>query len=100
ESLAALVDSVSVNGGEYVVRFKMSNGGRSPWVAVPVVYGLVSLPPNSLNSASNEFSLNSGFVSTGPFERAGPFYYQGPDSGASLEPAELDYNPANLYWKD
>ncbi|MDR2300897.1 MAG: hypothetical protein LBF38_02495 [Deltaproteobacteria bacterium] len=110
ESLAALVDSVSVNGGEYVVRFKMSNGRRSPWVAVPVVYGVVGPAPNALTSAALNTlpdwsigsypSLNGGFVSPGPFERAGPFYYDGPDSGASLEPAKLDYNPANLYWKD
>jgi hypothetical protein len=98
ESLAPLVDSISVDSGEYKVRFKLSSGGRGPWVTVPVVYGLGNDVPSQRRY--NQPNYNEGFSSQGKFERAGPFYYDGPDSGASMEPAQLSYNPANLYWKD
>jgi hypothetical protein len=101
DTIGPLVEGISVNDGEYVVRFKTSNGGRSPWVVVPVVYGLGNVIPRS---GQDGYGPNSGyfegFSDQGVFEPAGPFYYQGPNSGASLEPAKLGYNPDNLYWKD
>jgi hypothetical protein len=101
DNLSPLVDSVSVNGGEYMVRFKTRTGSRSPWVLVPVVFGYADLP-SSGKMASGQAAMvaNPAFGGTGGFKTAGPFYYyRGADSEASLEPAKLGYDPENLYWK-
>jgi hypothetical protein len=101
ETLSSLVDSVSVDEGQYLVRFRLSGGGRSPWVMVPAVYG----PTGSDSAAAagggpRQDSRGSGFRASGRFEPAGPFYYDGPENGASLKAAEADYDAASLYWKD
>jgi hypothetical protein len=38
ELLAKLVDGITIEGDQYLVRFKLNNGKRSPWVAMPVVF--------------------------------------------------------------
>jgi hypothetical protein len=38
EALTPLVDSISIDGQQYFVRFKLASGGRSPWVSVPVIF--------------------------------------------------------------
>jgi hypothetical protein len=38
ELLAKLVDGITIEGDQYLVRFKLNNGKRSPWVAMPVIF--------------------------------------------------------------
>jgi hypothetical protein len=101
-SLAPLVDSITVEGGQYLVRFRLSNGSRSPWVLVPVVYDqalLASIASEQTNGNTNQNTFE-GFRGVGSFEQAGPFYYADPERGASLEAIKPDYDTASLYWKD
>ncbi|MDR2443508.1 MAG: hypothetical protein LBE31_08325 [Deltaproteobacteria bacterium] len=38
ETLAKVVDAITIDSERYLVRFRVNGGGRSPWVAVPVVF--------------------------------------------------------------
>jgi hypothetical protein len=62
ETLAPLVDSVTVIEGEYQVRFRLSNGRKSPWVHVPMVFFEGNVPWNG-----NGRNLEEGFRGVGPF---------------------------------
>jgi hypothetical protein len=58
ETLEKLVDGITIEPDRYLVRFRLSNGGRSPWVNVPVVFS------------------NQDWATYGQ-PRTGAFYYQG-----------------------
>jgi hypothetical protein len=59
ELLAKLVEQINIEGDQYLVRFKLNNGKRSPWVIMPVVF------------------KTSGYGSVPSYKR-GASYYQGP----------------------
>ncbi|MDR1110048.1 MAG: hypothetical protein LBP92_04970 [Deltaproteobacteria bacterium] len=106
EALRPLVDSVTVEGGEYHVRFRMPDGRPSPWVMVPVVFGAIDGAGLGMGLGRTQDgyqytnSFFEGFHGTGAFEPAGPFFYPDPERGASLEDQAPAYDTASLYWRE
>ena len=61
ELLAKLVDSITIEGDQYLVRFKLINGNLSPWVLMPVIF-------NRQGWAEASTVRQGGFYYQGPYE--------------------------------
>jgi hypothetical protein len=67
ETLAPLVDSVTVIDGEYQVSFRLPGGRKSPWVEVPMIF----FNGDFRQVAAEETVGSDGFKGVGPFVRQG-----------------------------